>query len=78
MVPEGEYDHALPLVRKLAYEDSSVAVTQYLRRVEAETLSRTLTASAPTHRMPGTPVCHIWSVHETGHLFDVVRINISS
>jgi hypothetical protein len=36
MVLEGEYDHASPLVRKLAYEKSSMANTQYLRRVQSE------------------------------------------
>lgn len=36
MVLEGEYDHASPAVRKLAYEQSSMADSRYLKRVEAE------------------------------------------
>ncbi len=35
MVQPGEYDHASPLVRQLAYEKSSAADPVYLRRVEA-------------------------------------------
>jgi hypothetical protein len=36
MVLEGEYDHASPLVRKLAYEHSSMANSRYLKRVQSE------------------------------------------
>src|SRR5688572_26970377 len=36
MVLPGEYDDASPLVRKLAYEQSSMADAGYLKRVEAE------------------------------------------
>lgn len=36
MVLPGEYDHASPVVRKLAYEHSSMADAGYLRRVEEE------------------------------------------
>jgi hypothetical protein len=38
MVIPGEYDHASPLVKKLAYEQSSMANTGYLQRVETEIL----------------------------------------
>ena len=34
MVQPGEYDHASPLVQKLAYEQSSMANAEYLKRVE--------------------------------------------
>jgi len=34
MVQPGEFDHASPLVQKLAYEQSSMANPEYLRRVE--------------------------------------------
>jgi neutral ceramidase len=36
MVLPGEYDHASPLVKKLAYEQSSMADAGYLKRVEEE------------------------------------------
>ena len=36
MVLPGEYDHASPLVRKLAYEQSSMADAGYLKHVESE------------------------------------------
>ncbi len=36
MVLPGEYDHASPAARKLAYEHSSMADAGYLKRVEAE------------------------------------------
>ena len=36
MVIPGEYDHASPLVRKLAYEQSSMADAGYLKHVESE------------------------------------------
>ena len=46
MVLEGEYDHASPLVRKLAYEQSSMADTKYLKRVEAEIVRAVCEADA--------------------------------
>jgi hypothetical protein len=46
MVLEGEYDHASPLVRKLAYERSSMANTQYLKRVQAEIVRAVCEADA--------------------------------
>jgi hypothetical protein len=46
MVLEGEYDHASPLVRKLAYEHSSMANTQYLKRVQAEIVRAVCEADA--------------------------------
>lgn len=36
MIQPGEYDHAAPLVRQLAYEKSSCADAGYLKRVQAE------------------------------------------
>lgn len=35
MVQPGEYDHASPLIRQLAYEKSSAADARYLKKVEA-------------------------------------------
>lgn len=46
MVLEGEYDHASPLVRKLAYERSSMADSRYLARVEAEIVRTVCEADA--------------------------------
>ena len=39
MVQPGEYDHALPLVQRLAYEKSSCAHAGYLERVRREIIS---------------------------------------
>ncbi|MGH9630859.1 MAG: hypothetical protein ACRD7E_21315, partial [Bryobacteraceae bacterium] len=36
MVIPGEYDHASPLVKRLAYEQSSMADANYLKRIESE------------------------------------------
>lgn len=46
MVLEGEYDHASPLVRKLAYEHSSMANTRYLKRVQSEIVRAVCEADA--------------------------------
>src|SRR6266566_4032540 len=39
MILPGEYDHASPLVQKLAYEQSSCANASYLERVEQQMVS---------------------------------------
>ena len=46
MVQPGEYDHASPLVRKLAYEHSSCADADYLKRVETEIVNAVCAADA--------------------------------
>jgi len=46
MVQPGEYDHASPLVRQLAYEKSSAADARYLTKVEAEIVNAVCEAHA--------------------------------
>ena len=46
MVLPGEYDHAAPEIRKLAYERSSMADTAYLKRVEDAIVEAVVTAYA--------------------------------
>jgi hypothetical protein len=45
MVLPGEFDHASPLVQRLAYEQSSAANPDYLRRVEAAIVAAAVEAS---------------------------------
>jgi len=46
MVQPGEYDHASPLVQKLAYEMSSAAHPGYLKKVESEIVNAVCAADA--------------------------------
>lgn len=46
MVQPGEYDHASPLARKLAYEQSSAAHPGYLRRLEEQIVDAVVAAEA--------------------------------
>jgi hypothetical protein len=55
MVQPGEYDHASPLVKKLAYEQSSAAHAGYLVKVRDETIA--VICQAYTNRTPA--VCGV-------------------
>ena len=57
MVQPGEYDHASPLVRKLAYEQSSAAHPGYLERVRGQIVEAVCAADAgcAEQRTPSAP-----------------------
>jgi hypothetical protein len=46
MIQPGEYDHATPLVKQLAYEKSSCADPRYLKRVEEQIVNAVCSANA--------------------------------
>ena len=54
-VMPGQYDHASPLVQKLAYEKSTCADAGYLKRVEAQVVAAVCLADAGRATMPGRP-----------------------
>lgn len=60
MVQPGEYDHASPLVQKLAYEQSSMANPDYLARVEQAIVD----AVAAAHESRGEVHCGFGSGRE--------------